>query len=372
MPDDPSIEEELRRFETADASIFETDNAQMSLDQEDLHYDEDIEILDESYRDVVKEGAIITNPTNDPPNNDCENIDSNEMVEDEVPIVVPSADYNLDLNPNSQMSCYIDSFMELLWHSVLPHVDIEKIALESKHPTDNALLHTFELMKMGRRRDASNEIRRFVYTSIKQLYQEGQDLYKQGVMYDVVDFVMDFAEQASRQLYLTFTHQPIRYNMCHKDIEHCWFLSQHSGHYNVPFLSLISRQTVNNYKLSVSSVHFEEAVSNMILHPQTSKQCLYCEDMASQSNLPTTNPPFIFFADKLSSESTCSDNIIFPYNMKLFSQNYQMHAVIESTSRQGIHFKTTAIINSNGGCFLACLDNLRRPGIEIITKFHLY
>ncbi|KAG2210366.1 hypothetical protein INT45_007362 [Circinella minor] len=147
-PDDPSIEEELCRFETEDTNTFETDNAQLLLDQEDLHYDKDIETLDESYRDVVKEGAIITNPTNALPGNDCDNINSNAMVDDEVPIVIPSASYNLELNPNSQMSCYIDSFMELLWHAVLPHVDIEKIALESKHSTDNALLHTFKLMKM--------------------------------------------------------------------------------------------------------------------------------------------------------------------------------------------------------------------------------
>lgn len=43
----------------------------------------------------------------------------------------PSSGYYLELNPNRHSSCYIDAVVELLWHSILPHIDIENIAAQS-------------------------------------------------------------------------------------------------------------------------------------------------------------------------------------------------------------------------------------------------
>lgn len=53
--------------------------------------------------------------------------------------------------------------------------------------------------------------------------------------------------------------------------------------------------------------------------------------------------------------------------MQLFSEKYELHAVIQSTVRTGLHFKTTAKILHDGQVLLAELDNLQRPGITILS-----
>lgn len=45
--------------------------------------------------------------------------------------VKPSDGYGLDLNPNRYNPRYIDAVVEMLWHSILPHIEIDHIAMES-------------------------------------------------------------------------------------------------------------------------------------------------------------------------------------------------------------------------------------------------
>ncbi|KAI9273124.1 hypothetical protein BDA99DRAFT_284549 [Phascolomyces articulosus] len=265
------------------------------------------------------------------------------------------------------MSCYIDAFMELFWHSILPHIEIDQIASQTGNPLDNIMAGAFVLVKQGFRLDASTQMRNFVYKNIKELYFPKQPPYEQGNMYDVVDFAMDYMEQASEQFRAMFQYKCSRYNMCFEDTEHCWFMPDDTVR-NTPLFITFIPSVVDKFHLSTSSDQSAHAITHLIGYPRLKQQCIYCQKLAYQYKLPHNDPAFVFVIDKLGAVPNRTDNIIFPYIIQLYSQRYQLHAMIHSTSRTGIHYKTTAVIHNNGGCFLACLDNLSKPGITVITE----
>lgn len=134
-------------------------------------------------------------------------------------------------------------------------------------------------------------------------------------------------------------------------------------------LSSFSLSIIEEYRLTGSNQRFADAFVDLCIKKQAAKrQCIICGGLAFQSNIPGKEPNVLLMADRLGGISGCMKNIRFLYRMQICHQTNQLQGTIHSSAQWGYHFHTTSVIDSNGCLFLVPWDNLRRPGIHILTE----
>ncbi|KAL1931876.1 hypothetical protein VTP01DRAFT_8932 [Rhizomucor pusillus] len=114
-------ETDLRALSCEDSAIIQefikTEYTESGLDKDATY----IKLFDEALEGFVPSGDY--NEENSVEEDDFGVIsDENmEMIGIQLPNPGPSSGYNLELNPNTHNSCYIDAVVELLWHPLLPY-----------------------------------------------------------------------------------------------------------------------------------------------------------------------------------------------------------------------------------------------------------
>ncbi|KAL1933011.1 hypothetical protein VTP01DRAFT_8689 [Rhizomucor pusillus] len=173
----------------------------------------------------------------------------------------PSSSYYLELNPNRDNPCYMDAFVELLWHSVLPHIDIEQIAAQSNNPTGMMLYQTFRMVQYPMSRiHASERMRHFVWN--------------QNDMHDVIDSVEDFMQQTLPLLASNFKYDLEQYNIqCYGDQNHACFIDPKPAECITlnSILPSFSPSIIEKYRLTESSQGFADAFMDLCIKKQASK-----------------------------------------------------------------------------------------------------
>lgn len=163
----------------------------------------------------------------------------------------------------------------MLWYSVLPYIDIGRIAAQTSDPADVMLYQTSELVHdPALRIHALERMRHFVWNSIFKLYDShGENFYNQNDMHDVIDFVEDFMQQTSPLFASNFTYDLGRYNIWYTDQNHAYFIDPKPAECNTlnSVLPSFSPSIIEKYRLTESSQGFADALMDLCIKKQASK-----------------------------------------------------------------------------------------------------
>ena len=372
--DDPTIQEELDRIEEIedyDISVLmqsdklqETSSREASLQpqspSEYIDIDDD-ECFDYGTNPNSMSGNITSSVIENA--NNIENTTITHLPKKrKIDLIQPSTGYSLTLNANASISCYIDAFMETLWHCLLPRIKI--INLNPDNLYENMLRTTFEMTHTERRRDASNRMRAFIFQKLTNFHR--------GRMHDVCELAINYIQHCSQQFKDHFIIRRVRINQCHHDHEHMCFLDSSTdifSSYN-PVIEFNPSTLIAENIPNGPPENFTRYFSRSIHRQKDNARCFYCQESAITYYLPIHElPPFLILGDNMFSWDEIYGNIPFPYNMTILQfNNYRLIALISSTERNGYHFTTTTIIETPNGPFIARMDNMKKPGIKVLSE----
>ena len=276
------------------------------------------------------------------------------------------------LNPWNSNSCYIDAAVELLWHSVIPVINIynpTSFKIETEHepgnPLDILMKETYNMSQNWTQRfDGSNRMRNYVWSKFSE-----QWAFHKNHTADVASFLSILLSNMSQEFNSNFRIETERVHMCNKEPTHCRFFSKKfdglTGEVE-PRESVLfwSVRHIDHYNLTKSSERFVDALVSSIVNHKVSK-CEVCNSPCTKYNLILKKMPLFLFIYDLSSSRSPDDEkydtrVLFPYEFRLIDGSvYQLHGVISSTRRDGFHFITTALIPGSRP-FIGEIDNMRQ------------
>ena len=231
---------------------------------------------------------------------------------------------------------------------------------------DSMLKTTFELALITRRRDASDRMRAFIFQNLTD--------FKRGRIHDIGELTSQYIDKCSQHFKNIFIIRRQRINQCPYNQQHVCFLNASTDPFSA-FTHVIEPNPSALMKANVlngSPQEFINFFAKRLLKLREDSTCLFCQKTATTYYLPTHDlPPFLFIRDNSFSFPEDVGTISFPYDMPLQFNNYRLIAMISSTERHGHHFRTTAVINMPcNGPFIASMDNMKRPGIKVMSEKH--
>ncbi|KAG2219653.1 hypothetical protein INT45_012354 [Circinella minor] len=220
--------------------------------------------------------------------------------------------YDLRLNPWNSNSCYIDAAVELLWHSIIPVINIynpTSFKIETDHeagnPLDILMKETYNMSQNWIQRfDGSNRMRNYVWSKFSE-----QWAFHKNHTADIASFLRILLSNMSQDFNSNFRIKTEHVHMCNKDPNHCQFFSK----------------------------KFDELTGEV----EPRESVLFCSNRSPDDEKYDTR-------------------VLFPYEFRLIDGPlYQLHGIISSTRRDGFHFITTGLILGDRP-FIGEIDNIRQ------------
>ncbi|KAG2216529.1 hypothetical protein INT45_014183 [Circinella minor] len=356
--DDPAIQNELKRIkviEDYDNDLFiksyesENDDSLQTL----LSLQEEYDYIDTDDFDAINSLTTTNSIENTPQQHPAK-----KRKVESLPV---STGYDLSLTANSVMSCYIDAIMELMWHCLMPRISLS--LLDVNNIFDYMLKATYELTLVSRQRDASERMRAFIFENFINFHR--------GQMHDTCELAIQYIARCSQQFKDLFIIRRQRVNECLHDQEHICFMDASTDVFSeISHVIKLNPSSLNEANvLNGPPQGFTDFFARYLHKFKENSSCFFCQEPATTYYLPLhALPPFLFIHDNTFSLSEDTGNIPFPYNMALQFTKYQLIAIISSTEKHGFHFKTTSIIQTPNEPFITSFDNMKRPGIKVLSE----
>ncbi|KAI9491607.1 hypothetical protein BDB00DRAFT_874171 [Zychaea mexicana] len=353
QPEDPLIAEELQRLEQEhvdDDVSAEEGNTNNSISNS---------IVDDNVSNNNNDNTLSSNGTGPKPISDEEIeqllmslVSENELSENndryEIQHIPSSQGYNLSLNPNKEMPCYIDAVVETFWHSLLPYIARFNPITFTEPSNDDifalTLHETFMNCQSGDRNRsfaASRRMRNFVCGLKVEEYDDRytglarearlEFRFRRGGDGDYLSNILeDYLKHMPNTFIQNFVFEMERINAC----------SVNDGHRHLL------------------------AIWDLIIDRSTNEKCDYRKKPAIEYNWITSNSPLFLLLVDITDRVKIPDSFHFQYGGRV---EYSLHAIMSSTRRTGLHCKGTAIIPHHDE-FLAVLDYFTKHGIIILHE----
>lgn len=172
-------------------------------------------------------------------------------------------------------------------------------------------------------------------------------------MADVDEFFRFFLDKASADLQRTFTFEFTRMVTCrtYGDLD----VGVDKG--NSPIRTMSPYDLRARNMSATKSTVVNAAIITMLKRERTVR-CPECDGAALRHTCVKYYPPFTFFFDG-SNAAKHPQNIPFPPRITIQDEPYILHAKIQSTFKEGLHFYTQCSIPlPDGNMFLGDIDNL--------------
>ncbi|KAI7848562.1 hypothetical protein BDC45DRAFT_595506 [Circinella umbellata] len=222
---------------------------------------------------------------------------------------------------------------------------------------------TYKLTLVSHRHDASERMRAFIFENFINFHK--------GQMHGTCELDIQYIAKCSQQFkdLLIIMQQCV--NECPYNQEYICFMDASTDVFSeISHIIELNPSSLNEANIRNGFPRgFTDFFARYLHKFKGNSSCLFCQEPAPTYYLPLhALPLFLFIYDNTFSLSEDTGNIPFPYNMALQFTNYQLIAMISSTERHGFHFKTTSIIQTPNGPFIASFDNIKKPGIKVLSK----